>query len=194
MNPADLEIVRHEFTKLRETPWVGTVPEPQCRFLDDPPGKALALAYTREHPRHGTGNELRIPVFCAEIPVTPANRTESYLPTTLLKQLGDPQAERRESVYEKAMRLVFLLRKFEVKLVILTDIHRLVTPGGKRILEHEVDWIVWIFKSEIGKIPLVLVGEHSMVERMAAHNQKLERIMGYIPLSGGNPPAIASRV
>jgi len=193
IHPTDFEAVRSAFQDMREIPWRGTVPTPQCRYLDDPPGKALALAYAQEHPRQEAASGLRVPVFCAEIPVTPTNRTEGYLPTTLLKQLGGPQAERRESAYEKTMRLEFLLRKFEVKLVILTDVHRLVTPGGKRLLEHEVDWIEWVFKSEIGRIPLVLVGEHSMMERMAAHNQKLEGIMGYIPLPGGNTPGIAAR-
>jgi hypothetical protein len=82
------------------------------------------------------------------------------------------------------MRLEFLLRQSKVELVILTDVHRLVTPAGKRILEHEVDWIEWVFKSEIGTIPLVLVGKHSMMKKMAAHNQKLDGIMRYIPLPG----------
>jgi hypothetical protein len=112
----------------------------------------------------------------------------------LLMQLGDPEAERRESAYEKTTRLELLLVKYEVKLVILTDVHRLVTPGGKRLLEHQVDWIEWVFKDEIGTIPLVLVGEHSMMERMAAHNQELEGILGYIPLSGGEAPGIAASV
>lgn len=186
INPLDFEAARSAFQHMLETPWRGTVPAPQCRFLDDPPGKALAMAYAQEYPRQETASGLRVPIFCAEIPVTPTNRTEGYLPTTLLKQLGDSQAERRESASEKTIRLEFLLRKFEVKLVILTDVHRLVTPGGKRLLEHEVDWIEWVFKDEIGTIPLVLVGEHSMMERMAAHNQELEGIMGFIPLPGGD--------
>jgi hypothetical protein len=193
LNHADFEAVRRAFQDMRETPWRGTVPTPQCRYLDDPPGKALALAYAQEHLRQESASGPRIPVFIAEVPVTPTNRTEGYLPMALLKQLGGPQAERRESAYEKTMRLEFLLRKYEVELVILTDVHRLMTPGGKRLLEHEVDWIEWVFKSEIGTIPLVLVGEPRMMERMAAHNQKLEGIIGYIPLPGGDTPDTATR-
>lgn len=56
-------------------------------------GKNSRLANAREYPCQETTAGLRIPVFCAEITVTPAKRTEGYLPTALLKQLGAPQAE-----------------------------------------------------------------------------------------------------
>jgi hypothetical protein len=69
-------------------------------------------------------------------------------------------------------------------------VHRLVTPGGKRLLEHEVDWIEWVWKCEIGTLPLVLVGEHQMGIRIVEHNEKLRRILGYISLPSRNIPAI----
>jgi hypothetical protein len=90
INLADYEVVQRTFQFMRENPWSGTIPTPDCRFLDDPPGKALALAYVQECHREEAASVRRAPVFCAEIPITPANRTEGYLPTALLKQLGTP--------------------------------------------------------------------------------------------------------
>jgi Bacterial TniB protein len=156
-----------------------TVPEPECRYIGDPPGKALALHYAARHP--GT--------FCAETPLTPSKRAGGYLAISLLDQLGDPEAHKRDEAFQKARRLVARLRQSQVELVILTDVHRLVTPAGTKLLLREFDWLKWLFKNELKTIALVLVGEIEVLEEHIRANPQFGRLLKPIYLEQGEGSA-----
>lgn len=146
--------------------------EPECRYVDDPPGKALALDYAAHHPD----------TFCAEIPPTPARRTSGYLATALLDQLGDPEAHKREEAFLKVQRLVMRLRQSQAELVILTDVHRLVTPAGTQLLLGEFDWLKWLFKNELQTVALLLVGKIEVIEEHIRANSQFGRLLKPIHL------------
>jgi hypothetical protein len=141
--------------------------EPECRYVDDPPGKALALHYAASHPG----------IVCGEIPPTPARRTSGYLAASLLDQLGDPEAHKREEAFIKAQRLVMRLRQSQTELVILTDAHRLVTPAGSKLLLGEFDWLKWLFKNELQTVALLLVGEVEVIEELISANLQFGRLL-----------------
>jgi hypothetical protein len=144
--------------------------EPACRYIGDPPGKALALQYAARHPV----------TFCAEIPPTPDRRTRGYLAESLLDQLADPEAYKREEAFLKDRRLVARLRKLQVELVILTDVHRLVTPAGTKLLLAEFDWLKWLFKNELQTVALLLVGEIGVIEEHIEANPQFGQLL--VPL------------
>jgi Bacterial TniB protein len=154
------------------------VSEPECRYVGDPPGKALALDYAARHP--GT--------FCAEIPPTPSHRTRGYLAISLLDQLGDPDAHKRDEAFQKDRRLVAQLRQSGVELVILTDVHRLVTPAGTKLLLGEFDWLKWLFKNELKVVALVLVGENEVLEEHIRANPQFGRLLKPIHLEQEEAP------
>lgn len=149
-----------------------TVFEPECRYVDDPPGKALALDYVARHPS----------TFCAEIPLTPARRTGGYLAASLLAQLGDPEAHKREELFLKDRRLVMRLRQSQVELVIITDVHRLVTPAGTKLLLGEFDWLKWLFKNELQTVALLLVGKIEVIVEHIRANSQFGRLLNPIDL------------
>jgi hypothetical protein len=154
--------------------------EPECRYIGDPPGKALALQYAAQH--SGT--------FCAEIPLTPARRTEGYLAGSLLAQLGDPDAGKREEAFRKDRRLVHRLRQSRAELVILTDVHRLVTPAGTKLLLAEFDWLKWLFKNELQTVALLLVGEIEVIEELIEANPQFGQLLTplYLQLDDESSP------
>jgi len=174
---------RAELDRMRELHRSSALAEPACRYIGDPPGKTLALTYAEQFPRADAGTAF--PVFCAAIPPTPAHRTQSYLVAALLEQLGDPKATKREDSVLKSVRFIKLLRRYAVELVILTDVHRLTTPGGTKLLLGEFDWIKWVFKSELPNVALLLVGEIEVLDELIDANAQFSRLLSPIRLEGG---------
>jgi len=156
--------------------------EPECRYIGDPPGKSLALAYAEQFPRTKTGAGISLPVFCAAIPLNSGRRVQNYLVSDLLEQLGDRDAAKREDITLKSFRFIKLLRQYGVELVILTDVHHLTTPGGTKLLHDQFDWIKWVFKSELQNVALLLVGEIEILEQLIDANVQFSRLLDPIHL------------
>ena len=80
--------------------------------------------------------------------------------------------------------MIQVLREREVKLVILTGVGNLTTPAGTKLLLKEIEWLRNLFVNEIGNIPLLLVGDASMIERMCAANTDFGRTLTPLLSSG----------
>jgi hypothetical protein len=154
-----------------------TLDEPECRYIGDPPGKSLALAYANQFSRTETAAGICLPVFCAAIPPNTGHRVQNYLVSALLEQLGDRDASKREDIALKSWRFIKLLRQYAVELVILTDVHHLTTPGGTKLLHDQFDWIKWIFKSELQNVALLLVGEIEVLEELIEANAQFSQLL-----------------
>jgi len=149
----------------------------ECRYLAEPSGEDFAHTYARIAERLQMESEHALPIFLAQIPPLCSPRPVTYLVSALLEQLGDPHTHRRESEARKRSRLIQRLRERQVDLVILTHIEDLATPAGSKLLLGEIEWIRHLFVDEIGSIPLLLIGDRSVIEDICAANVDFSRLL-----------------
>lgn len=150
--------------------------EPLCMIItgDTGVGKSTIIkALSDRHPSIKTSEEVNIPVLVATVPL-PA--TIGGLYTSLLTALGAPFPDRGKIEY-KRLRLLELLKRCNVRLIILDEFQHLVERGTRQRIDAVADAI----KSLINQttLPFILAG-------MPAARAVLEyspQLAGRFPLS-----------
>jgi tetratricopeptide (TPR) repeat protein len=160
----------------------------ECRYLAAPGSVNFAHTYAEIAERWQMSRGGALPVFLATIPPPRSPRPATYLVSTLLEQLGDPFAHKHTSADLKRSRLVQRLKERQVELIILTNLEDLTTPSREKLLLGELEWIRRFFATEIGSIPLVLVGDRSIIEAICEANTDFARMLREIVVP---PPRLA---
>ena len=160
----------------------------ECRYLVAPGSVDFARAYAEIVERWQMSRGGALPVFLATIPPPLSPRPATYLVSALLEQLGDPFAHKHPSADLKRSRLVQRLKERQVELIILTNLEDLTTPSREKLLLGELEWIRRLFATEIGSIPLMLVGDRSIIKSICEANTGFARLLREIVVP---PPHLA---
>jgi hypothetical protein len=143
---------------------------PECRYLVAPGSADFAHVYAEIAERWQMSRGGALPVFLATIPPPRLPRPATYLVSALLEQLGDPFAHKHTRADLKRSRLVQRLKERQVELILLANLGNLTTPSREKLLPGELEWIRRLFATELGSIPLVLVGDRSIIDAICAAN------------------------
>ncbi|RPH58508.1 MAG: transposase [Chloroflexi bacterium] len=148
--------------------------EAQCMSLEGVTGagkSTLVVDYAAVFPRYEISTGMVIPVFYAE---TPSPVTVKGMASYLLRQLGDPAAD-KGTLSSMNSRLINLIKDCEVKLVILDDFHHLIDSETNKILSAVSNWLKVLIK-KTGATFLV-VGIEGRVEMILDANPQLSRLL-----------------
>ncbi|MDT7806723.1 MAG: hypothetical protein QOJ70_536 [Acidobacteriota bacterium] len=145
--------------------------EPECMLIigDTGAGKTtLYRRYEQQHPRVETKERSIIPVLSSTIPV-PA--TPKSLATKLLVKMGDPLAQ-SGTLLSQTLRLYVLLKRCEVRLIILDEFQHFIDRDSNKVLQTISDWLKELLNET--RIPVVLIGMPKC-EQILAANRQLKR-------------------
>jgi hypothetical protein len=175
-----LRTISRALDSLRGSPLKGNG-EPHFRKIGDPPGKVLIQRYLHQEAQM-TAHKL---IFYAEVPA-PGERNErsGWFVRSLLRQWGDPDWDKHESLGEKEARLTYELEEERVELIIVADIHYLVLE--RRVLTERMDWLLSLFQRGV-KVPLVIVGETQKLNQLIASDGRFGWRFLPIHLPGETP-------
>lgn len=148
--------------------------EPTCFALQGKTGAGktrLVTTYAEMFPRYETEEAVKIPIFYVE---TPSPVTVKGMAAKMLRELGDPAADKGPQWSMDARLIHFIKNVCEVELVILDDFHHLIDKETNRILETVSDWLKVLIKET--KKPFLVVGIDDKVEQILAANEQLARL------------------
>ncbi len=145
--------------------------EPECMLIKGDTGAGKTTLYRRyeqQHPRVEAKERTIIPVLSATIPV-PA--TPKSLATKLLANMGDPFAP-RGTLVSQTLRLYELLKRCEVRLIILDEFQHFIDRDSNKVLQTISDWLKELINET--KVPIVLIGMPNC-EKILEANRQLKR-------------------
>ncbi len=150
--------------------------EPQCMAIEAMAGagkttfaKEIIRAFPRREEKEGT----YMPVFYVE---TPSPITVLQMSETMLKQLGDPAFDRGKQA-SKNGRIVDLMHDCDVGLIILDDLHHLISTDTTHVLTSIASWLkVLIKESNIPVLVLGVMGELDRILNVKEDHGQLARL------------------
>lgn len=148
---------------------------PDCLYLYGPTGagkSTVTSEFTSRYPREevvtATREFTRVPVLHVKVP---PKATPRSLASKVLFDLGDPN-HFRGTESELTSRVHHLIRKCEVKMIILDEFQHLIDSDTLHVLVTASNWVK-TFTEEI-KIPVVLCGMPESM-RIFVNNPQLDR-------------------
>ena len=148
--------------------------EPQCMALMGVTGagkSTVARTYAQAFPRSETPHGARIPVVYLE---TPSPATIKSVAAAALRQLGDPRAAYRSTLWSMDARLIHYLRECQVRLVIMDDFHHLFDDETQAALGTVSNWLKVLIKES--NVPFLVVGLEDKIRLILGANPQLSRL------------------
>jgi Cdc6-like AAA superfamily ATPase len=129
--------------------------EPQCLLITGETGVGkitLSKMHEAKYPRLDLEGGTVVPVLRATIPIPSTSKT---LVTTLLNDLGDPNAT-TGSTHVQTLRLVDLLIACKTELIILDEFQHFIDRDSEKVLAEISDWLKNLIDK--WKKPIILMG------------------------------------
>jgi hypothetical protein len=145
--------------------------EPECMLIKGDTGTGKTTLYRRyeqNYPRIVTRECTIVTVLSATIPV-PA--TPKNLVTKLLLKLGDPLGE-SGTLLNQTLRLCWLLKKCQVRVIILDEFQHFIDRDSNKILQTISDWLKELLNET--RVPIILIGMPKC-DRILDDNPQLRR-------------------
>lgn len=159
--PVDVEKFTRLMDTLLEHPYPRRHDETAFYLYDGPECNDLFEEYARAH----TGT-----VFFHKTPASPGGKNTGLreLFATMLESLGDESPRRREDSGHKSSRIAKLRAHAGYRMLILADIHRLVTPATGRPLLFDFHCLISYLKAEIMpyKTSVLMLGERPTTRKL----------------------------
>lgn len=151
--------------------WSMNAAEPYCLLVLGPAGagKTTLMRHFVESRRDETGSDRTIvPVLTTTIPVPATMKT---MATSLLKQLGDPLAD-KGTLDQKTQRLIKLVDETRVEVIILDEFQHFIDRDSERVTQSVADWLKNLIT--LTQVPVVLIGLPA-AQDVLAKNEQLRR-------------------
>jgi len=155
-------------------------PEPDCLVALGLAGSGkstIAKTLVERHPPTEGNHGRSIPVLSVDVP---SAASSNGLAITLLAALGDPAFD-RGTVAVKTERLYTLLKRCNVRLIIMDEFHHLIDEDRKTVLKNSADWLK-VLINKMG-IPVFLLGVHKSTVILDVSEQLRRRFPNIIDLA-----------
>lgn len=130
--------------------------QPECLSLIGPrrAGKSTIIEYhQRAYPDIVQSEETTKPVLVSKVPC-PAHI--GSLVVRLLRDIGDPFFQKKDSIGRSTERLYKLLQYCKVELIVLDEVQHLVDRNRQILIQESADWFKDLIENT--RIPVVFVG------------------------------------
>jgi type II secretory pathway predicted ATPase ExeA len=162
-----LELIRHchEYSKISA--------EPECMFIGGWAGTGkttLQKFFAQRHPCVELEERTLVPVLRARVPQRASDKT---LVTTLLRNIGDPAAEKGTS-FNQTTRLRLMMRECGTEILFLDEFQHFIDKDSEKVLKNISDWLKNLIDET--RTPIVMCGMPYADEILdAPGNEQLKR-------------------